>query len=201
MNKLIVFIFIVISGNVMAQVKYFYVNLDVNQPVSNTNWIKDASARGIKAGYRAFINSRFSAGLDVTSSTLDQYQPRETIQNPTGALTTDYFKYLYTYSAVASGQYTFKVGEGRKFFPYAGLGLGALHTEYVLYYNIYKDSEASWGFLARPEAGILVRFGERRSIGAMAAVHYDYATNKSEKFNYSNYSTVGFQIGVMFMEF
>jgi hypothetical protein len=107
---------------------------------------------------------------------------------------------VYSYSAALSGQYNLSVGDGETFFPYAGLGLGAVNNEYVLYYNVYKDAERSWGFLARPEAGILVKFSKRRSFGAMAAIHYDYATNKSEKFDYGNFSALGFQIGLMFME-
>ncbi len=51
--------------------------------------------------------------------------------------------------------------------------------------------------LRAPEAGMIVRLG--RSIGAMAAVHYDYSTNKSEYFNYDNFSALGFQLGVVFM--
>jgi hypothetical protein len=69
-----------------------------------------------------------------------------------------------------------------------------------LYYNIYTDEERKWGFLARPEAGILVKFSKRRSIGAMAAIHYDYSTNKSPMFDYSSFSAIGFQIGIMMLE-
>lgn len=124
-----------------------------------------------------------------------------TKQTGTGAITSDYFHYIYNYSAVASGQYYFKSEEEDRFFPYAGLGLGANTNEYVLYYNIYKDTQRSWGFLARPEAGILYRFSERSSLGIMAAVHFDYSTNQSDKFNYNSFSGLGFQIGLMSMSF
>ena len=129
----------------------------------------------------------------------DQYKPTETTETGSGAITTDYFKYVYSYSAAASAQYNFRLGESETFYPYVGLGLGANSNEYTLYYNIYKDSETKWGFLARPEAGILVKFGQRRSLGAMAAVHYDYSTNKSENFDYDNFSSVGFQVGIILM--
>jgi hypothetical protein len=182
-----------------AQEKYFYLALDINKPMVNTKWIDAVSAHGFKAGYRGFINPKFSAGIDIGSTTFEQYNPTETHQNGNGAVTTDYFKYIYSYSAVVSGQYNFQIGNGETLFPYAGLGLGANNNEYVLYYNIYQDSERSWGFLARPEAGILVKIG-RGSFGAMAAIHYDYSTNKSDKFNYSTFSNVGVQIGVILME-
>ena len=183
-----------------AQDKYFYINLDVNMPLSNSEWISSTSTKGLRAGYRVFLNEKFSAGLDISWATFDEYLPTQTIENGNGAITTDYFKYLYSYSAAASGQYNFRIGESETFFPYVGLGVGAMRNEYVLYYNIYKDTEQSWGFLARPETGLLVKFGRRRSVGAMAAIHYDFATNQSEKFQYDRFSALGFQVGLIFMQ-
>jgi hypothetical protein len=199
-NGLIILAMLLSANIAFAQRKYFYVALDVNKPLNNTEWIKDASAKGGRAGYRVFINPKFSAGLDLSWTTYDQYQPTATYENGNGAVTTDYLKYIYSYSAALSAQYNFKVGNGETFFPYAGLGLGANNNEYVLYYNIYEDAERSCGFLARPEAGILVKFTKRRSIGAMAAVHYDYSTNKSENYNYNTFSTIGFQVGLVFID-
>ncbi|MBT1706437.1 outer membrane beta-barrel protein [Chryseosolibacter indicus] len=199
MKKLLFIIIILIAGNAFAQDKYFYVSLDISKPLDNTNWINSTTARGGKAGVRFFINPKISAGLDLGWSTYDEYKPTKTIYTNNSAVTSDYFNYIYNYSAAISAQYNFKVGDGEVLFPYAGLGLGANTNEYVLYYNIYQDSERSWGFLARPEAGILVKFSHRRSIGAMAAIHYDYSTNKSENYNYDRFSALGFQIGLVFI--
>jgi hypothetical protein len=184
----------------VAQPKYFYLSVDYNAPMSNKNWISKGSAQGIRLGYRTFITDRVSAGLDLGSSAVHEYKPTTTIENSSGAITTDYFNYVYTYSAVVSGQYNFLVGDGDLVFPYAGLGLGANYNEYTQFYNIYNDSNKAFGFLARPEAGVLVRFGTRRSMGVMAAVHYDYSTNKSEDFGYKNFTAVGFNVGLMFMD-
>lgn len=184
-----------------AQEKYIYLSLDASMPLSNTDWIDDATFAAGKIGYRGFIRPNFSAGLDIGWANFDQYEPTSTKQNPTGAITTDYFHYIYNYSGVVSGQYYFKDEDEDRFFPYAGLGLGANTNEYVLYYNIYEDAERSWGFLARPEIGLLFRFSERSSLGIIAALHYDYSTNKSGKFDYSNFSSVGFQLGIMSMSF
>jgi outer membrane protein W len=196
----LILFFMFVGAGAFAQEKYFYVNWDVNKPLTNTNWVSDVSTRGIKAGYRVFINERFSAGLDIGATTFDQYQPKTTIESPGGAITTDYFKYIYSYSAVASGQYYFKAKDETRLLPYAGLGLGANYNEYTLYYNIYTDKNSGWGFLARPEAGLLFRISERRSLGLMAAIHYDYSTNKAPMFNYSGFSAIGFQIGIISMD-
>lgn len=183
----------------IAQPKYFYLSLDYNTPLSNKDWISKGSAQGLRLGYRYFITDRVSAGVDLGSSSINEYKPTRTIESATGAITTDYFNYIYSYSAVVSGQYNFLVGDGDLVFPYAGVGLGANYNEYTQYYNIYTNAESAFGFLVRPEAGILVRFGTRRSLGAMASVHYDYSTNKSVEFGYKNFSTAGFQIGLMLM--
>lgn len=200
-NTTMVFALVLVcTAALQAQDNYFYLNLDINTPTTNTEWMGGTSARGGKIGYRAFIGeSRFSAGVDFSWAYFDAYEPTQTFYSETGAITTDYFKNLNQYSIAASGQYNFPLGESEMFFPYAGLGLGAMHNEYVISYNIYSEGEKGWGFLARPEAGMLVKFGRRRSIGAMAAVHYDYATTKSESYNYSSYSAIGFQIGILVM--
>jgi hypothetical protein len=200
MKKVITILCLVITGSALAQEKYFYVALDINKPTSNTSWISSTSNNGLRAGFRGFLNERISAGLDVTSQTFAEYKPTRTVEKPGGALTTDYYNYVYSYSAVVSGQYNFPLGEEKMFIPYAGLGLGANLNEYTMYYNIYSDTEKKWGFLARPEAGILVRFSKRKSIGAIAAVHYDYSTNKSDRFGYDNFSAIGFHVGIMFLQ-
>jgi hypothetical protein len=202
MKKFFTIALLTVCAAAMAQERYFYVALDVNKPVSNTSWINSTSTSGLKAGFRVFLNNndRISLGVDVSSQTYDEYKPKRTIEKPGGAVTTDYYNYIYSYSAVASGQYYFPLGEERMVLPYAGLGVGANLNEYIKYYNIYSDIDRKWGFVARPEAGILVRFSKRKSIGAIAAVHYDYSTNKTEQFGYRNFNSIGFQVGLMFMQ-
>lgn len=197
-----IFLLVVMMTCVMAanaQRKYFYFTLDMQKPLANTSWIDDFSGHGGRLGYRVFINDKISAGLDLGWMSFDEYKPTETMEITNGHITTDYFNYIYSYSAAASAQYNFKVGEEEIFFPYVGLGLGANRMEYVQYYNIYSDGDKSWGFLARPEAGILIRFGTRKSMGLMAAVHYDFSTNKTDLYGYDNFSSAGFQIGLMLM--
>lgn len=200
--RLLIFLFCILtSGVVLGQSKYLYLNLDVNKPVANTEWISGTSIAGGKIGYRGFIRPNFSAGVDLGWANFDEYEPTVTRQLATGAITSDYFHYIYNYTGVVSGQYYFKQEDEDRFFPYAGLGLGASTNQYVLYYNIYQDTQRSWGFLARPEAGVLFRFTDRSSLGVMAAVHFDYSTNKSDKFAYNNFSALGFQIGLISMSF
>jgi hypothetical protein len=183
-----------------AQENYFYASWAYNVPLSNKEWLDSPTGYGGMAGYRFFIReSELSLGLDLGWTTFKQYEPLQTFESPGSAITTDYFKYIYNYSAVVSAQYHLGAGKSEVFFPYVGLGLGANYNDYTLYYNIYTEDYRGFGFLARPEAGFLVRFGERRSVGAIAAVHYDYSTNRRKEFNYDNFSAVGFKIGIVLM--
>ena len=202
MKRYLIILFLGFTGVASAQDNYFYINWDVNFPLANKTWIGSSSTRGAKLGFRKFIgpDSRFSAGLDVNWAYYQEYKPTETFQQPGGAITTDYFNDIFQIGIVASGQYYFPVGNGERFFPYAGIGLGAGRNAYTVSYNIYSEEESSWGFLARPEAGILVKIGERRRLGLMAAAHYDFSTSKSVTYGYDNFMNAGFQLGIMIMQ-
>lgn len=190
------------ASGAFAQSSYFYFAWDINQPLSNTSWIDETSTRGAKLGFRKFVGEqrRISVGLDVNWNYLRTYKPTETFYTDNGAITTDYFNNIFQIAAAVSGQYYFPIGDKQVFYPYVGLGLGANRNRYTVSYNIYKDEEAAYGFLARPEAGILVRVGERRRFGITAAVHYDYSTNRSDSYGYNNFTAAGFQIGVVSLQ-
>ena len=203
MRRYLIILFFGITGVASAQDNYFYFSWDVNFPLNNTEWIGSSSTRGAKFGFRKFIGSesKFSVGLDVNWAYYQEYKPTETFQQPGGgAITTDYFNDIFQAGVVASGQYYFPLGNGERFFPYAGLGLGAARNAYTVSYNIYSDEESAFGFLARPEAGILIRLGERRRLGLMAGVHYDFSTAKSESYGYDNFMNAGFQLGIIMMQ-
>lgn len=196
-------LFLFVTGVAFAQESIFYFSWDVNVPLTNKEWISSTSTRGARLGFRKFIGAerKFSAGLDVNWAYYQEYKPTETFQQPNGgAITTDYFNDIFQGGITASGQYYFRTGNNEHFFPYAGIGLGAGRNSYKVSYNIYSDEESTWGFLARPEAGILVRIGARRRLGVMAAAHYDFSTAKSVSYGYDNFMNAGFQLGIMFMQ-
>jgi len=202
MKKLLLIgVFALLVINSFAQENYAYIAWNYQYPLTNREWLKDPSSRGGAVGYKVFLNGsrRFSLGGEVNWTTFTQYAPTETFYNTNGAITTDYFKYVYSYGIVLSSQYYFPMGEKELFFPYVGLGLGANRNTYTLFYNIYSEEYKAWGFLGRPEAGIVIRFSEGRSLGAIAAVHYDFSTNKNSEFGYKNFSSAGFKIGLVLM--
>lgn len=182
-----------------AQSSYAYLAWDYNAPLSNKEYVSSSSPHGGVLGFRYFIrDGQLSLGLELSSTTFDQYEPARVYPQENGHLYTDLYRYLYQYGAVVNAQFYHPV-KSEIFFPYYGLGIGANYNRFDLYYNIYEESESAWGLLLRPEAGILVRFGEHRSLGAIAAVHYDYSTVKNPTYDISGFSSVGVKVGIVLM--
>jgi hypothetical protein len=198
--RYLVIIFLVTSFHSWAQDfdRYFSISWDVNKPLTNTRWIDETSAVGFKIGYHKLLNDRFSLGIDFSEAVYHHYEPTTTFITDDGALTTDYFNYLYSYGIVANGKY-FLPTQSRRLMPYVGLGAGVALNRFVQYYNIYTDGEDSWGFLARPEAGVLVTFGGR--VGIIASAHYDYSTAGSDYYDYSGFTNYGVNLGIVIMSY
>lgn len=200
MRLVYIVIFVLFSQFAMGQDfdKYFYASWNYKTPLSDTNWLGDPSASGVKFGYRKIINDRFSAGFDFTWSAYEEYKPTATFVTDDGAITTDYFNDLYSYGLTLNGQYFLPVNSSRVL-PFIGIGVGAGLNRYAQYYNIYTETDSSWGFLARPEVGVLFAFGGK--VGIIAGAHYDYTTAKSDFFELSDFSAYGFNLGIVLMSY
>jgi hypothetical protein len=195
---LLILIFTAMAGRSQSFDKFFMLSLDMNKPVSNTDFIKDPTARGFKVGYRQLLNEHLLVGLDLNRASYKGYSPRQTYTSPNGALTTDFFRYAYVYGVTLAGDYLFF--PDRKLQPYVGLGIGASYVNYTVYYNVYSSNDPKWGLLLRPEAGVLLRLGKYSSWGIQGGVHFDFATAKSTDFGYNNFSNVGVHLGVVFFD-
>ena len=82
--------------------------------------------------------------------------------------------------------------------PFVGLGLGANSNSYKMYYNIYASNDSGLGGLVRPQAGALLKLGKDSKVAITGIVHYNYSNAGSTVFNYSNFSSIGFRLGVAF---
>jgi hypothetical protein len=174
----------------------FSVSWDVNLPLTNTTYIKNATADGIMIGYRERMSDHFYMGVDLSSAHYSDYSPRQTYYSEMGAFTSDFFKYTSSYGAVLSGNYFFR--PDRRLMPFVGLGAGVSYHTFRLYYNIYSQTDSNWGFLMRPEAGAMLKFGKRGIWGLITSVHFDYSSVKNETFGYKNFTSAGFRTGLVF---
>lgn len=178
--------------------KTYSVALDINTPLSNTDYIEGISARGFKLGYREMLTERVFGGVDFNNTTYTKYIPRRTYNNATNAITTDVYNYAYSYGLTMSFDYFFNTE--KKLMPYTGLGVGASYVSYKQYYNVYSNQDANWGVLLRPQGGIFYRLKEDKKWAFQAGIHYDYSSAKSKDFDLDGLSNVGIQIGIILLE-
>lgn len=179
---------------------FFFLSWDNNTPLSNPDFISQASSLGTKFGYRKRINDedKLWVGGDFGWAVYKQYIPTQTYTSGTQSVTTDLYNYAYNYSLSLNVDYFFLPME-KVFCPYAGLGLGVAYDKFSQYFNVYGADATTWGFLARPEVGILIGFKENSPWRIKAAYHYDYASNTSTDFGYKNFTNTGFQVGLVKM--
>ena len=208
MKKILFFvIFIALSQYCQAQdfEGYYTASFDFNQPLSNKKLINTTSIGGIKVGYHRLINKKFSLGGELNWCTYKQAQPTTTFTSASGGkiLTTDYFNYVYAYGFVLSGRYYRSYN--RKVNPYVGVGLGGAYNKYTMFYNVNESQEKKGGFLVRPEAGLMIRFNQRKSVCGLIGVHYDYSTTAKPGFpftnlSYTDFTNYGINVGVVFLD-
>lgn len=177
--------------------KTYSIALDINAPLSNTDYVNKISARGIKVGYREMINERVFGGIDLNNTTYTSYEPKQTYSSGTSAVTTDLFNYAYSYGITLIGEYYFKVEQ--RIMPFAGFGLGASYIKYRQFYNVYSNQSDSWGILVRPHAGVQIRLKDDSKWAFQAVIHYDYSSAKNKDFELGSFNTVGVQVGVVML--
>ena len=196
MRSFIIIFFALIGTTALAQGDgIISIGWSTLKPLSDKEFTSKTSSAGMRIGYTKLIDDRFGFGIEGGFNTLDDYVPRQTYEYPGGALTTDFYNYLYYYTLMAHGHYYFV--QTKNFMPYASLAMGVAFSEYRIYYNVYNDADTNIGFVIRPEVGTLFRIREGAKWGIKTAVSYDYATNKSDYFEIDNFSGISFQLGLV----
>ncbi|HEY6976643.1 MAG TPA: OmpW family outer membrane protein [Chitinophagaceae bacterium] len=160
------------------------------------DFLSEPSWAGGRVEYRRMIKPNFSVGIAGSWNSFDEYVPRTTYQKPdgSGAVTTDLVKEIYTVPLTLSGHYYFK--SGKKILPYAGLGLGTEYSDQTLYFNIFSTDDNNWGFVVRPEVGLIYPFSSSTALYLSGA--YNYATNKNDAFNIDHLAHFAVSIGFVF---
>ena len=83
--------------------------------------------------------------------------------------------------------------------PYIGVALGGQYMEQSLYYNVYVSDDNNWGFVARPELGLIIN-PQHKGWGFLVGAYYSYATNKTDLINSNSFTNFGINLGVVFGE-
>lgn len=193
----VILLFLAASWSARAQEynSVFHVGWNTLVPFSDKDFTGKTSSAGARLGYTKFLNERFGLGFEVGYSTLDDYVPLQTYLYEDGAISTDVYNYLYHLTVMANGQYFFS--QGKRFIPYASLGLGVALSQYKIFYNVYTEADNETGFAIRPEIGTLFKVKEYSSFGLKAALGFDYATNASDYFATKNFAGLNVQLGIV----
>jgi outer membrane protein W len=201
MKKAAILLLIMMAfGSASAQFydKMFFVGWNVNSPLVNKDFAGKSSTHGARVGYRERVREKLAVGIDLTWATYDDYIPRQTYVSTGSAITTDYVNYANNYGALLTGDYYFFTD--KKVMPYVGLGAGIAYNNYKVYYNVYSTGDNAFGFLARPQAGVWIKFSEQRNWGLNAGVHFDFSTARSKDMGYTNFMNAGFELGLVFLD-
>jgi hypothetical protein len=171
---------------------YLGVAWEISIP-TDQHYLTKTSYSGGRVEYRRFINPKFSVGLNWTWNSYDQYFPSQTYTSKAGsAVTTDMIRDIYTSPIVATGYY-YPI-QSKMVKPYIGIGLGTMYAEQDAYFNVYEVNYYNWGFVFKPEAGVMINL--THDFGVLGAFNYTIATNKNSAFNINHLSAFAFDIGV-----
>jgi hypothetical protein len=168
---------------------------DVNVPVSN-KYINSTSLAGFNLQYRKLLKRRLSVGIDISWNAYSQHVAGETQQTNDGAITTDFYKYLYALPIALNMHYYFF--QSRAVIMYGGLGLGALYSVQKKYYSTHVSDDDNWGFLVRPEVGALILPARAANFGFLLGTRFSYSTNTQETLSINGIRSLGFQAGLIY---
>jgi hypothetical protein len=188
-----------VSGYSQSRIHNLYgISWEIGFPVENNDFLSKTSYSGGKIEFRHFIKENLSVGGFFSWNSYYEYFPKATYTNNEGtqAVTTDMYRYIYTFPFGINGHYYFKAGKLIK--PFAGLALGTQYSDQRLFYNIYESRDENWGFFVRPEIGAIIKLEENGHFGFLLGATYGYGTNKNDRLGIDHLGNVNVQIGVVF---
>ncbi|PWU02480.1 MAG: hypothetical protein C5B52_05300 [Bacteroidetes bacterium] len=194
---LLIVLIVAINYSSWAQSNIFGISWEVNTP-TNGHYITKTSYAGGKIEYRHFFQKKYSVGLALNWTNYEQYFPKTTIQSKDGnsAVTSDYVAQVYQLPITATFHYYFT--GSKSWLPYAGIALGGQSLQQSLYYNVYVSDDDNWGFVARPEIGVIWHPEGNINWGIMLGASYSYATNKTDLIGSNSFQNFGLSLGFVF---
>jgi outer membrane protein W len=120
------------------------------------------------------FNDKISLGLESGSQDFYQKYPRGLYKTGDGSdLSAVVSNSIQTVPVLIKGQYNFLAGKAVQ--PYVALGVGGNLITYNQYAGQFSsDSKSSFGFAARPEAGVFIPFNKNSGAGFSAGAGYNY---------------------------
>ena len=164
---------------------------------ADNKYLTETSLSGWRLEYRRMIKQNLSIGIAASWNAFDENLPTKTYTSESGssAVTTDMIRQVYTVPITLLVHYYFN-SKMRILQPCVGAGLGTQYAESNTYFNIYQLTENNWGFVARPELGAIIHFGQDSPLKGLLSVGYNWSTNKNEGFQIDNWSHFTVNVGL-----
>jgi len=166
--------------------------------IPSNDFMSATSYSGGRIEYQRMIKPNMSVGISGSWNSFSEYVPKTTYQKPdgSGAITTDIVNEVYSVPLTLNVKYYMREGKGNTLIPYVGIGLGGQYSAQAKYFNIYGIEDNNWGFVARPELGVLFSFN-RNSALFLSGV-YNYAAIKSDFFGNESLDHIAVSLGFVF---
>ena len=177
----------------------FYSNIDwqFNFPISNSFTEKGSGwGMNFEGGY--YLTENLAIGGFLAYHSNHKYIPRQTISmGDNSSLNTDQQHTLFQMPFGVAGRYTFD-REGM-LQPYVSLKVGPQYAKLKTTYNVFENSDNTWGFYISPEIGMNI-FPWVYRPGIHIAAYYSYATNNGSVMTYGvdGMSNFGLRLGIAF---
>lgn len=172
------------------------VNVDysVAQPLGSLKDYADkTSFRGWRVGLQYQLNDQLAIGVRTGYQSFYERLPRAVYPIKGGEISAVQTRTLQVMPILATVQYQLTKPD-KAVIPYVGIGVGAAGMEYNKYYGQFTDKYTKWNFMATPEVGINIPFGQGSPLLFNASVQYSYSPYKLEEI--TNYNVVQANIGL-----
>jgi len=183
MKKLyiILLLFASLSIRSLAQEDHLSFQYSMGLGVGNTNdFVNNYSFRGFSFEYKHFISSDLAAfGFDFNWNVLYEKKSYDTYTYGTASLSGTQYRSLNMLPFMATADYFFADSD-HMLRPFAGLGVGPIHTIENVDMGLYRYNNKEWHFGLKPQVGLWYSLNETTKLSLSAEYLYAFKTKDTD---------------------
>lgn len=190
MKKLYISFLLLISMPVclMAQdIQHVTVQYSMGYGVGNTHdFISRMSFRGVSIDYKNFgVSDKVALGFDLGWNTLYMDRDYASYTSTDGSTTVSgkQYRYLNSFPILLTADYFFQNSDSYVR-PFAGLGVGTIHSIKTVDMGLYSFESKDWHFGIKPQAGVWVGFDDATQFTLSAEYLYGFKTKDVDALQY-----------------
>lgn len=167
----------------VAQIGENYITLHYSTGVglgSTNDFISKMSFRGASFEYKKFVSDPVAVGFDFNWNVLHEKKEHDTYTKGTVSLTGSQFRSLNVLPFMATADYFF-ADEDHIVRPFAGLGLGPVHTIENVDMGLYRSTNKEWHFGFKPQVGLWYYLNETTKLSVSSEFLYAFKTADTAK--------------------